>query len=230
MSNHNYCTFILLLILISISYVQNNKTINRSEYDYEDDEQEEDRKKGVNETHIIILNDSNYTTEIPKYDSLFLIFYMSPCQDCKMYMPHFIRMSHYSYDFNLNIKFAKVDAKLNEKIVKEYNIQDFPQVLLFYKNKIYYYKSEITSAGLLKFYEKIKNGPIRELKSLRELEIVIKAHMKILLSTIKDKNLVLYKSLIEFSEENGKIELVSCISDDCIEKYGKDDIFPRKGR
>ena len=140
-------------------------------------------------------------------------------------MPHFIRLSHYSFDFKLGIKFAKVDGTLNEKMVKEYNIESFPTVILFYKNKLYYYKKEITCAGLLKFYEKTKNGPIRELKNLKDFEIVLKAHMRVLLSTIKDKSLLIYKSIINYSSENGRIEFVSCITDDCIEKYGKDEII-----
>ena len=193
MVHEKYLSFVLFILLFITSFLfnqgqetNNTKNETKSNYDYEDDEQEEDRKKGINETHIIILNDSNYSDEIKKYESLFLIFYSSPCQNCKMYMPHFIRLSHYSFDFNLGIKFAKVDGKLNDKIVKEYNIESYPTIILFYKNKLYYYNKEITSAGLLKFYEKIKNGPIRELKNLRDLEIVLKVHMCVLLlSTIK---------------------------------------------
>ena len=227
---YSFFIFFLALLLISITQSQNTNTNNtnnktKSQYDYEDDEQEEDRKKGVNETHILILSDSNYSSIIPKFEPLFLIFYLSPCENCKIYMPHFIRLSHYSYDFNLGIKFAKVDGKTNEKIVKEYNIDSYPTIILFFKNQLYYYNKEITSAGLLKFYEKIKNGPIRELKNLKEFEIVLKAHMRVLLSTIKDKSLIIYKSLINYASENGIIEIVSCITDDCIKKYGKDEIF-----
>ncbi len=228
MSNKNILFFYLFLLLFFFSIEENTTQIqnkSKSFYDYEDDEQEEDRKKGINETHILILNDENYTSIISKNDPLFLIFYLSPCENCKMYMPHFIRLSHYSYDFNLGIKFAKVDGKTNEKIVKEYNIESYPTIILFYKNKIYYYNKEITSAGLLKFYEKIKNGPIRQLKGLKEFEIVLKAHMRVVLSTIKDTSLILYKSIINYASENGVIEFVSCISDDCIEKYGKNDVI-----
>lgn len=228
MSNKNILFFYLFLLLFFFSIEENTTQIqnkSKSFYDYEDDEQEEDRKKGINETHILILNDENYTSIISKNDPLFLIFYLSPCENCQMYMPHFIRLSHYSYDFNLGIKFAKVDGKTNEKIVKEYNIESYPTIILFYKNKIYYYNKEITSAGLLKFYEKIKNGPIRQLKGLKEFEIVLKAHLRVVLSTIKDTSLILYKSIINYASENGVIEFVSCISDDCIEKYGKNDVI-----
>ena len=127
MANKNHLFFILILFIISISIAQGqnsneNTTKNntKSFYDYEDDEQEEDRKKGKNETHILILSDLNYSAEISKYESLFLIFYLSPCEGCKLYMPHFIRLSHYSYDFNLGIKFAKLDGKINEEMVKKY--------------------------------------------------------------------------------------------------------------
>ena len=239
MSNKNknifFCIF-LSLALFAFSIEQNdtssdyNKTNKTKKfYDYEDDEQEEDRKKGINETHILILSDENYTSIISENSEnehpLFLIFFSSPCENCKMFMPHFIRLSHYSYDFNLGIKFAKADGKKNEKIIKEYNVESYPTVILFFKNKIFYYNKEITSAGLLKFYEKIKNGPIRQIKSLRDFEIVLKAHMRVLLSTITDTSFVLYKSLINYASENGMIEIVSCISDDCLEKYGKDEII-----
>ena len=230
-----FCIF-LSLALFAFSIEQNdtssdyNKTNKTKKfYDYEDDEQEEDRKKGINETHILILSDENYTSIISENSEnghpLFLIFFSSPCENCKMFMPHFIRLSHYSYDFNLGIKFAKADGKKNEKIIKEYNVESYPTVILFFKNKIFYYNKEITSAGLLKFYEKIKNGPIRQIKSLRDFEIVLKAHMRVLLSTITDTSFVLYKSLINYASENGMIEIVSCISDDCLEKYGKDEII-----
>ena len=234
MSNKNKNIFFFFIFLTSFSFsIEQNDTFSdynktKTFYDYEDDEQEEDRKKGINETHILILSDENYTSIIPENSEnapLFLIFFSSPCENCKMFMPHFIRLSHYSYDFNLGIKFAKVDGKKNEKIIKEYNVESYPTVILFFKNKIFYYNKEITSAGLLKFYEKLKNGPIRQIKSLRDFEIVLKAHMRVLLSTITDTSFVLYKSLINYASENGIIEIVSCISEDCIEKYGKDDII-----
>lgn len=227
-----YLFYFLFIILFITSFVfnqtqNNNNTKNESKstYDYEDDEQEEAHKKGINETHILIFNDSNYKTEISKYESLFLIFYSSPCQNCKIFMPHFIRLSHYSFDFNLGIKFAKVDGKFNEKMVKEYNIESYPTVILFTNNKLFYFNKEITSAGLLKFYEKIKRGPIREIKSLREFEIILKAHLQVLLSTIKDKSLLIYQSLINYASENEKIEFISCITKECVDKYGKDEII-----
>ena len=228
MAHKKYLIYLLLLLLFINSISNENSTNTKNEtkslYDYEDDEQEEDRKKGINETHILILNDSNYTEVISKYESLFLIFYLSPCQNCKIFMPHFIRLSHYAYDFNLKIKFAKVDGKTNEEIVKKYNIETYPTIILFYKNQLFYYNKEITSAGLLKFYEKTKNGPIRELKSLKDFEIVLKAHIRVLLSTVKDKSLMIYQSLIQYASQNGDIEFVSCTTNDCIEKYGKEEI------
>ena len=230
---NKHLTSLLFLILFMSSFLiikaeqQNNNTkINYSNYDWEDDEEEEERKKGKNETHILVLNDSNYSIEIPKYDeALFLIFLPSPCENCKMYMPYYIRMSHYSYDYNMGIKFAKVDGTHNEKIVKEYNIESFPSVILFYQKKLYYYTHEISIEGLLKFYKKTKEGPIRQITNIPDFEVVLKAHMKVLLSTIKDQSLLIYKSLLKYSSENGDIEFISCTSDDCIKKYGKDDII-----
>ena len=218
----------IFILSLNISLSQEvNKSINntKSIYDYEDDEDEVDRKKRKNETFIIILDDSNYTNIIDKYESLFIIFYPSPCTNCKIFMPHYIRLSHYIYEKNIDLKFAKVEGPNNTKLVYKYNIQSFPTVILLYKDNIYYYDSDINSASLLKFYNRIKNGPIRSIENLSKFNIVLKAYLKIVLTTIKDKSLLIYKSLTDYALENSKIEFVSCISDDCIEKYGKDEII-----
>ena len=218
---------LILFISLAISISQEvNTTINNtnSTYDYEDDEDEVDRKKRKNETFIIILNDSNYTNIIDKYEALFIIFYPSPCTNCKLFMPHYVRLSHYTYEKNIDLKFAKVDGPNNTKLVNKYNIQSFPTVILLFQDKIYYYDSDINSGLLLKFYNRIKNGPIRTVENLSKFEIVLKAHLKVVLTTIKDKSLLIYKSLTDYALENNKIEFISCTSDDCIEKYGKDEI------
>jgi thiol-disulfide isomerase/thioredoxin len=234
MAKIKYLNIIFLLIIfiriISLSLCEENSTNNasKSNYEYEedeDDEYEEDRKKRKNETFIIILNDSNYTNIINQYEALFMIFYPSPCTSCKLFMPHYVRLSHYAYEKKMDLKFSKIDGNKNQQLVQKYNIESFPTIILIFQNKTYYYDLDINSASLLKFYNKIKNGPIRELPNLYKLEIVLKAYMKILLSTITDKSLLLYKSLVEYASTNNKIEFVSCISEDCIEKYGKDEII-----
>ena len=218
----NCFIFITLTVSQEINRASNT---TKSIYDYEDDEDEEERKKRKNETFIIILNDENYTDIIDKYEALFIIFYPVPCTNCKIFMSHYVRLSHYVNEKNIDLKFAKVAGPNNTHLVNKYNIDTFPTVILLYKDKIYYYDSDINSASLLKFYRKIKNGPIRELQNLSKLEIVLKAYMKVLLTTIKDKSLMIYKSLTEYALLKGKIEFVSCTSDDCIEKYGKDEII-----
>jgi hypothetical protein len=223
-----YIFLLIFFVSINLSISQGvNKTENKTKsiYDYEDDEDEVDRKKRKNETFIIILSDSNYTNIIDKYEALFIIFYPSPCTNCKLFMPHYVRLSHYIYEKNIDLKFAKVAGPNNTKLVNKYNIQSFPTVILLYKDKIYYYDLDINSASLLKFFNRIKNGPIRAIEDLSKFDIVLKAYLKVVLTTIKDKSLIIYKSLIDYALENGKIEFVSCISDDCIEKYGKDEII-----
>ena len=220
-----YILFFFIILNISITKIFSIESYNASTYEYEDDEDEEERKKRKNETFIIILNDSNYTSIIEKYEALFIIFYPSPCTSCKTFMPHYVRLSHYIYEKKINLKFAKVAGPNNTKLVNKYKIQTFPSIILLYQNRTYYYNLDINSASLLKFYNKIKNGPVRELENLSKLEIVLKAYMKILLSTIKDKSLMIYKSLKEYALEHGRIEFVSCTSDDCIEKYGKDELI-----
>ena len=144
MSNIKYLYIILILIIflctISISLSDDNRTNNstRSIYDYEDDEDEEDRKKRKNETFIIYLDDANYTNIIRNYEALFVMFYPSPCPNCKLVMPHYVRLSHYVYEQKIDLKFAKVDGTKNEQLVKKFNIDSYPKVILLLNNKTYY--------------------------------------------------------------------------------------------
>ena len=232
MVQKNYVNIVFLLLLFNISItlifseeITNSTNATKSIYDYEDDEDEEDRKKSKNETYIIILDDTNYTNIVNKYDALFIIFYPSPCKNCRLFMPHYVRLSHYAYEKKIDLKFAKVDGNNNKYLVKKYNIESFPTVILLYKDKIYYYDLEINSASLFKFYNKIKVGPIREIENLPKFEIILKAYIKILLTTVKDKSLTIYQSMKEYALQNSKIEFISCTSDDCIEKYGKDELI-----
>ena len=232
MTQKNYVNIVFLLLLFNISItlifseeITNSTNATKSIYDYEDDEDEEDRKKSKNETYIIILDDTNYTNIVNKYDALFIIFYPSPCKNCRLFMPHYVRLSHYAYEKKIDLKFAKVDGNNNKYLVKKYNIESFPTVILLYKDKIYYYDLEINSASLFKFYNKIKVGPIREIENLSKFEIILKAYIKILLTTVKDKSLTIYQSMKEYALQNSKIEFISCTSDDCIEKYGKDELI-----
>ena len=232
MVQKNYVNIVFLLLLFNISItlifseeITNSTNTTKSIYDYEDDEDEEDRKKSKNETYIIILDDTNYTNIVNKYDALFIIFYPSPCKNCRLFMPHYVRLSHYAYEKKIDLKFAKVDGNNNKYLVKKYNIESFPTVILLYKDKIYYYDLEINSASLFKFYNKIKVGPIREIENLPKFEIILKAYIKILLTTVKDKSLTIYQSMKEYALQNSKIEFISCTSDDCIEKYGKDELI-----
>ena len=108
----------------------------KSIYDYEDDEDEEERKKRKNETFIIILNDKNYTDIIDNYEALFIIFYPVPCPNCKIFMSHYVRLSHYVNEKNIDLKFAKVAGPNNTNLVNKYKIDTFPTVVLLYKEKI----------------------------------------------------------------------------------------------
>ena len=140
--------FFFLIITISLPKIVSKETSEASNaskqtYDYEDDEDEVDRKKRKNETFIIILNDSNYTSIIEKYEALFIIFYPSPCTSCKTFMPHYVRLSHYIYEKKINLKFAKVSGPNNTELVNKYKIQTFPSIILLYQNRTYYYNLDI---------------------------------------------------------------------------------------
>ena len=72
-------------------------------------------------------------------------------------MPHYIRLSYYAYEKNINLKFAKVAGPNNTQLVNKYKIETFPTIILLYQNKIHYYNFDInysiavsiTNSGLL---------------------------------------------------------------------------------
>ncbi len=138
-----YILFFFIILNISITKIFSIEAYNASTYEYEDDEDEEERKKRKNETFIIIMNDSNYTNVIDKYEALFIIFYPSPCTGCKTFMPHYIRLSYYAYEKNINLKFAKVAGPNNTQLVNKYKIPTFPSIILLYQNRTYYYNLDI---------------------------------------------------------------------------------------
>ena len=215
--------FFIQIILINIYTCQNNKTniINKTQLSFD----EEEVNNYINYKNILTYTDKNYT-EIPKNQPIFLFVYSTMCTRCQDFMPIFVDTANYLIEKeNSKIKFSKIDAVRNQQFSVTFNIDFIPTVLFFYKDKFYKYNGFRTKNGLLKYINKMYNGPITEITTIKQIE---ESHLKnklVLLSTIKNKNSEMYISFKDLSEIFDKIDFLSCISQECIKKYGENDFI-----
>ena len=66
--------------------------------------------------------------------------------------------------------------------------------------------------------------PIEKLDEIKNIKNIFETNLTIL-STLKNKTTKIYQSLTEFAEKAIFIDFVSCLSDECLQKYGEDIIL-----
>ena len=189
--------------------------------------QEEDPFKNYSFANVIHLDDSNYTTEIKKYEKLYLVFYTPWCGHCHEFIPIFIETADYCKEHDPSVKFAKIDASRSENASYAYNVTGYPSLFFIYKGEKHNYLGLRTKEGLLYFMKRKMNGDILKITKLDELKNIRNGYNTslILLSTVINKNAMINKSFKLFSKEAIYIEFVWCISDECEKKYGEDIIL-----
>ena len=85
--------------------------------------------------NIITLDDSNYTEEIKKNDTLYLLIYASWCGHCETFIPHYVEAAEYCKEKNLDIKFARIDGSKNMNASSDFQISGYPSIFLLYKGE-----------------------------------------------------------------------------------------------
>ena len=121
----------LLLSLIIFSLINNsnaeqnstnqNETLKNVSNIYEKDENNfyYDPFKDFDFGNLIWLDDTNSTSEIKKYDFLYILFYSPWCQHCHIFLPEYVKASKYAEEKNLTIKFAKIDSARSMNITQD---------------------------------------------------------------------------------------------------------------
>ena len=177
--------------------------------------------------NLIWLDDTNATEEFKKHEQLFVLFYSPWCHHCHSFMPIFVETSKYAEEKNLNVKFAKIDASASKNMSEEFNLQNIPSVFFLYKDQRLMYEGDRTKEALLKFYKRKLNDDIYKIETLSDIKEYANNSL-VLLSTLKDKDTLLYKSFRNLSKEISYIEFLECQSDECAKEYKQDIVLFKK--
>ena len=188
---------------------------------------EEDPFKDYNFTNVIHLGDLNYSSEIKKYEKLFLVFYAPWCGHCHEFIPKFVETADYCKVHDPSVKFAKIDGSKSENASMYFEINGFPSIYFIYKGEKHSFIGPRTKEGLLYFMKRKMAGDIftiTKLEELKNIQNVFNTSL-ILMSTVINKNAMINKSFKKFAQEAIYADFVSCISDECEKKYGEDIIL-----
>lgn len=225
---------IFLLLIISFSFFQFSKSENEnSEFSKEvnetlANEEEDNTLDKLNYTNIIYLEDSNYTLELKKNGLIYLVFYEKGCKFCKEFMPIFIETAEYCKSNDLGVNFARIETGTSPNATEEYNVFIEPAIFLIKNGIKNSFEGAKTKEGLLKFLKKIKSDDIFKINKLEEINEYINSTSIVLLSTIKDKSMIIYQSFSNMAKGTAKYDFVSCLSEECYKKYGEDIILFKK--
>ena len=226
------------VILLMITHFQikceeeekSNTTLNETEMQYDQDDDFETPnffEEDENIDSIVQLSKANISSYLKQEKEVYLFFYSPWSKYCRSYKPELLKAADIIKKENkYNLKFAFVNGALNDELVKEYDIDSFPSLLLFLNDKRYNYTSRRKHKDVLKYYERMKNGEVISVRKIEEVEKLQKNNPFLLISTIKDQNnSKLYESFKAYATKNMKYDFVDCSSDECIKKYGANDIL-----
>jgi len=231
----------LLLSLIILSIINNskaeqnstneNKTNVSNIYEKEENDYYYDPFKDFDFGNLIWLDDTNATSEIKKYDYLYILFYSPWCEHCHIFLPVFVKASKYAEEKNLTIKFAKIDSARSLNITEDYKVEGFPSIYLVTKTDKYFYEGERTKEGLIKFFNRKKNNDLIEFDTLKQINDYINSNSSsaiVLLCTLRHEETYLYQSFLNYSKTNQKIDFLKCDKDECVKEYRQDIVLFKK--
>ena len=183
--------------------------------------------KSFNYTNIMILGDSNYTAELKKYDKVYLTFYAPLCMHCVSLMSIFIETADYCKEKYPSVKFAIIDSTSNQNASLGFNILETPTVFFIYQGHIFPFAGLRTKEGFLYFMKRKMTNDVHEITKLAELKNLknILNTSLIFLNTVKYKDETIYKSFYKYASEAIYAEFATCISNECLKKYGDDIIL-----
>ena len=226
---------IVFFIPICISQEENNSandTVNnefQNETEAEQDFEMPDPFANITLSNLIYLDDSNYTEEMKKYDSFYVLIYAPWCGHCHQFIPHYVETAEYCLENNPTVKFIRIDGSRSENATVDFQITGFPGIFFVHKGERFVYNAFRTKDGLLYFMKRKMAGDIIKINKLEELKDIknIFNTSLILLSTVSvtDPSEMINKSFRDFAKTTLYIDFVSCLSKECYEKYGDDVIL-----
>ena len=228
--------FILILLLTIIAYIysqkenetNNKEKINDEQGDnnFEDDEKEyKDYVNSFNYTNVKYYDDTNYTKILDDPNPTFVLFYTQTCHYCFKFLPIFVETADYCHEKKIEANFIRIDSDSSPNATEEFEVEEYPSIFFSYKDEKYRYEGMITKEDMLNFMEKKKNDDVYIIKNLKEVKNYLDKKNLVLMSTIKNKTSELYQAFIDYAKSTMSVEFISCITDECIKKYGEDVIL-----
>ena len=146
-------------------------------------------KEFPEEKDVIILTDSTFDKAINKYEFLMVFFYAPWCIRCNKFHPEYEKAASILKSENLFL--AKVDATVEKKLDKKFEITGFPVLKLFIRGKPVEYNGERNHEDLVKWIRKKTNGPaIEELNYEEDIDIFKQGKMRLLYISEKMKKIL----------------------------------------
>lgn len=87
------------------------------------------------EDGIIVLTGENFQKALDHFDNLLVEFYAPWCGHCKAFAPDYVKIASILRDKNQNVACAKVDAPEEQELIEKNDIQGFPTLKLYRKDK-----------------------------------------------------------------------------------------------
>lgn len=84
---------------------------------------------------IVVLTGENFQKALDHFDNILVEFYAPWCGHCKAFAPDYVKIASILKDKGQNVACAKVDAPEEQDLIEKYDIQGFPTLKLFRKEK-----------------------------------------------------------------------------------------------
>ena len=235
-SLYTFIIFISFLILIFSSEEGKNNTQipkNESKNNTESSKHQEnssnktDLFKDFDMSNILHIDNSNFSTEIQKNEYLFILFYAPWCEQCKTFIPIYLDTAKYCKENNISVEFSKIDATESVQIARGFRIREFPSLFFMNKGNKFLYNGIRTKEAFISFIKRKMNSNIIKIEKLEELNTIQNMYNTsiIFLSTIKNTSSSIYNDFQTYANLAMFMDFVSCVSDECLKKYGEDIIL-----
>ena len=169
---------------------------------------------------VIVLTDSTFEKAINNYEYLLVFFYAPWCIRCNKFHPEYDRAA--SILKNENIYLAKVDATVEKKLYKKFELTGFPVLKLFIRGDHVEYTGERNHEDLIKWIRKKTNGiAFEEIKSEEDLDIFKQSNDVVLIYFGQDENDI--NIFTKLARKNDEIPFGVIKDEALIQKYAGND-------